>query len=93
MAGQTPPYHGPVAELVERITGPALVGGEVPSAMIDALTDRPDVIVLPPAVRRRRPGALAELAWARLLAGERDDNALEPLYLHGDGGGQRAVLP
>jgi tRNA threonylcarbamoyladenosine biosynthesis protein TsaB len=91
---ESPPYHGPVAGLVERITGPALVGGEVPSAMIDALTDRPDVIVLPPAVRRRRPGALAELAWARLLAGERDDpHALEPLYLHGDGGGQRALLP
>jgi tRNA threonylcarbamoyladenosine biosynthesis protein TsaB len=88
------PYHGPVAGLVERITGPALVGGEVPSAMIDALTDRPEVVVLPPATRRRRPGALAELAWARLRAGERDDpHALEPLYLHGDGGGQRALLP
>jgi tRNA threonylcarbamoyladenosine biosynthesis protein TsaB len=89
-----PAVHGPVAEVVERITGPALVGGEVPSAMIDALTGRPEVMILPPAVRRRRPGALAELAWARLLAGQRDDPyALEPLYLHGDGGGQRAVLP
>jgi tRNA threonylcarbamoyladenosine biosynthesis protein TsaB len=88
------PYHGPVAALVERITDPALVAGEAPPAMIDALTDRADVIVLPPAVRPRRPGALAELAWARLRAGDVDDPfALEPLYLHGDGGGQRAVLP
>jgi hypothetical protein len=62
--------------------------------MIDALTGRPGVTVLPPAMRLRRPGALAELAWARLLAGAVDDpDGLEPLYLHGDGGGQRALLP
>jgi len=89
-----PPFHGPVGRLVERIAGPALVGGEVPPAMIDALRDRPDVVVLTPAALLRRPGALAELGWARLLAGAADDPVtLEPLYLHGDGGGQRAVLP
>lgn len=93
-AAAGPPFHGPVGPLVERITGPALVSGEVPPAMIDALRDRPHVIVLTPALRLRRPGALAELGWARLLAGAVDDPvALEPLYLHGDGGGQRVLLP
>jgi tRNA threonylcarbamoyladenosine biosynthesis protein TsaB len=42
------------------------------------------VTVLSPALRVRRPGALAELAWARFQAGQADDPiALEPIYLHG----------
>lgn len=36
-----------------------------------------------PAQSTRRPGVLAELAWARWQAGESDDIAmLSPLYLH-----------
>jgi len=88
------PIHGPIESIVERIAGPALVVGEVPRAMIEALEDRLEVTVLPPAVRLRRPAALAELAWGRLQVGAVDDPiGLEPLYLHGEGGGQRAVLP
>lgn len=88
-----PARHGPIAEVVAQMDGPALIGGEVPPEMIVALAARPDLTLLPPALRLRRPGVLAELAWSRLLAGQADDPvAIEPLYLHGDGGGQRALL-
>lgn len=40
-------------------------------------------LFLPPALNVRRAGVLAELAWARLQAGETDDPAtLAPIYLH-----------
>jgi tRNA threonylcarbamoyladenosine biosynthesis protein TsaB len=41
------------------------------------------VRLLSPALSLRRPAALAELAWQRLVAGESDDlHSLEPFYLH-----------
>lgn len=80
--------HGSVADIVASMsmTGPALVCGEVTPAAQATLANQPGLTLLPPATRRRRAGALAELAWARLQAGESDDPAqLAPLYLHGGG--------
>ena len=48
------------------------------------------------SVRRSRLRRMAEdgnALAARLLPVVDDPHALEPLYLHGDGGGQRALLP
>jgi tRNA threonylcarbamoyladenosine biosynthesis protein TsaB len=89
---ESPPYHGSVAGLVAHIVGPAVVAGEVPPDMTEALAQVIDVVVPSGALRRRRPGVLAELAWRRWRAGQADDPfTLEPHYLHGDGGGERAV--
>lgn len=75
--------HGPAAGLLECVCGPALICGEFPPAIGEALAAMPGVAVLSPANRRRRAGAVAELAWARLLSNQPDDPiTLEPLYLH-----------
>lgn len=90
----TVPYHGTVAGLVGQIAGPALVTGEVPREMIDALAQHPDIVIPSAALRLRRAGVLAELAWRRWRAGQADDPfTLEPLYAPGDSGGERAVHP
>lgn len=83
------PIHGPVERLLELIAGPALVCGELSPAAEAALTGQPGVIVPGPALRRRRAGSLAELAWTRLCAGQTDDPVtLEPIYLHGGEAGK-----
>lgn len=42
-----------------------------------------NVVLMSPAAQLRRAGYLAELAWQRLLRGERDDPvSLAPVYLH-----------
>ena len=81
---QATPVHGPVAALLERLDGPALVCGELSTAALTALAGRAETLVPGAALRRRRPGCLAELAWDRLRAGQADDPVtLEPVYLHG----------
>lgn len=68
------PRNTTVAELRES-TGDALVAGEI------ELLDGFDAVELPAGGRVEQ---IARLAWARLLAGERDDAALlEPVYAHG----------
>lgn len=62
----------------------ALVCGDLDRATEEAIgAVAPGVTIPPPGVRIRRPGALAALAWRRILTGESDDLvALEPIYLH-----------
>lgn len=81
-------------ELAALIGGPTMICGELPFdrlAVWRAAT--PDARVASPALGARRAGFLAEIAWTRLRAGERDDPAtLEPIYLHG-ATGAGAVRP
>ena len=70
-----------VCALLER---PTLVCGEFDHSLADALQEgAPEqAIVASPATATRRAGCLAELAWRRLSAGERDDlSTLSPIYL------------
>lgn len=61
-----------------------IVTGELAPNLAVALASVPGVVVPPRAQRLRRPGILAELAWARWLNGDTDDPAtLQPVYLHG----------
>jgi tRNA threonylcarbamoyladenosine biosynthesis protein TsaB len=73
-----------LAELCAVIEGPALFCGELDEAIrkqiVTLLGKRADFAS--PAANLRRAGLLAELAWQRLAAGERDDPVtLEPVYL------------
>jgi tRNA threonylcarbamoyladenosine biosynthesis protein TsaB len=62
----------------------AIVCGDVDGAAAEAICSTAPGVTIPPAgIRIRRPGALAALAWRRILTGESDDLvALEPIYLH-----------
>lgn len=73
-----------LAELAAAIDGPALFCGdldaETRTALRRLLGER--ALFPSPAANLRRPAYLAELAWLRLSAGERDAIAtLEPIYL------------
>lgn len=70
--------------LAGSLTEPTLICGEVDTSLAEALREsNPDnAIVAGPALRARRPGFLAELAWQRFVSGERDDlTSLSPIYL------------
>lgn len=71
--------------LAATIVEPTLVCGELDAATAGRLAElAPDASIAPPALRERRAACLAELAWARLGAGDVDDPVtLEPVYLHG----------
>lgn len=73
-----------IEQLAAFVQTPICVVGEVAGAttrhITEALGDMAQVAPL--AAARRRTGALAELGWARLQAGDVDDAAsLSPLYL------------
>lgn len=69
--------------LLEEVTGPVIVCGELTPVERQKLTEKPGIRLLSPAQSVRRPAILAELAWARWLAGNVDDEAtLAPIYLH-----------
>ncbi len=83
-AAQAPPALSTVEDLAGALDGPAIFAGEISPADRAALraASRPGIHVLPPALALRRAGYLAELAAARLEAGEHDDPAtLSPIYL------------
>ena len=64
--------------------GELIVTGELSAELVAALSELPGLVIPPVSQRVRRPGALAELAWARWLRHDTDDPAaLEPVYLHG----------
>jgi tRNA threonylcarbamoyladenosine biosynthesis protein TsaB len=70
--------------LADALDEPVVFAGELSPADRGILTrqlgDR--ARCLPPALAMRRAGCLAELAWLRFAAGERDDAAaLSPIYL------------
>ena len=62
-----------------------LFAGEIDETLREAIVASLDVnaVLASPAGQLRRAGFLAELGWARLQRGERDDPAaLAPIYLH-----------
>ncbi len=66
------------AELFAQIEEPALLVGEIETANLPANTQ---LAIPAPALHLRRAGFLADLAWARLRAGQTDDpTLLQPLY-------------
>ena len=74
--------------LAALIDEPTLVCGELPFGQFDDWRQAAaQARIASPALGARRAGFLAEIAWARLRAGVRDDLAtLEPIYVHGSGG-------
>ena len=76
---------GDIDQLAGRLTGPALVCGELSPAdrnkIVEAAGD--SVRLIPPAFSLRRAAFLADLAWQRLERGEQDDVvSLSPIYIH-----------
>ncbi len=73
-----------VAALIGRIETPTIFCGEIEPTVVAEIESRLGSLafVQPPAACLRRAGYLAELAWQRGQAGERDDLALlQALYL------------
>lgn len=70
--------------LAERIDTPSLVCGELSEEERRLLSRKRRMVTLAtPARSLRRPSFLAEIAWKRWMAGQRDDPAvLAPIYLH-----------
>jgi tRNA threonylcarbamoyladenosine biosynthesis protein TsaB len=81
------PLNGTPAELIARcgaFAAGVTVTGELGDALVSDLMSLPGIAVPGSALRPRRPGHLAALAWARLSRGEADDlGSLAPVYLHG----------
>jgi tRNA threonylcarbamoyladenosine biosynthesis protein TsaB len=74
-----------IAALAAPISRPTLIAGDLAPADREqlAVLTGGQAVLLPPALSIRRPGYLAEIAWDRFAAGERDDLAtLSPIYLH-----------
>ncbi len=71
-------------ELISRLSVPTRLCGELDAEARRRLeAESAYARLVSPAQSTRRPGVLAELAWARWQAGEHDDlAALSPLYLH-----------
>jgi tRNA threonylcarbamoyladenosine biosynthesis protein TsaB len=72
------------ADLLTELQDPILVCGETSPTLVAELDKAASrgVVVAAPAASARRPGYLAELAWARFAAGESDDlQSLAPIYL------------
>jgi tRNA threonylcarbamoyladenosine biosynthesis protein TsaB len=70
-----------------------IVCGDVDEGAAEAMRAIAPGVMIPSAgIRVRRPGALAALAWRRILRGESDDLiALEPIYLHTSASAPRAT--
>lgn len=80
-----PATHGTATEIATLLADypSPIVCGELDAAAGVIEAAAPGAIIPPIGVRERRPGALAALAWRRILAGDIDDLvALEPVYLH-----------
>ncbi len=81
-----PAAHGTGAEIGAVLAAypSVIVCGDVDGATAEAICAAAPGTTMPPVgVRIRRPGALAALAWRRILTGAPDDLvALEPIYLH-----------
>jgi tRNA threonylcarbamoyladenosine biosynthesis protein TsaB len=72
-----------VQGLFDDVKSPSIVCGELTSEDRHKMKENAEVHLVSPAQSVRRPAILAELAWARLQAGEVDDEAsLAPIYLH-----------
>lgn len=77
------PRNGTIEDLRAALPDGAstVVAGELSEQQADLLGQDDRIILPPPALRQRRPAALAEIAWARLQRGDTDDPAsLQPFY-------------
>ena len=75
--------HRRFHELAEGLIEPTLLVGDLPEHVAQELRDDPNVILLPPATRRRRASILIDMVHRRWLEGAADDlAALEPIYVH-----------
>ena len=74
-------------QLIASLQEPAFICGELDLQLRQELQQaRADIVLASPAAAVRRPGYLAELAWKRFVAGERDDlTSLAPIYLQSVG--------
>jgi tRNA threonylcarbamoyladenosine biosynthesis protein TsaB len=84
-AASTPAALASIPALAATIHRPTLIAGELATSDREQLAGLSGgwAVLLPPALSMRRPGCLAEIAWTRYAAGERDDPAsLSPIYLH-----------
>lgn len=82
--GRVGPFHNLALDELLRFDGPLFVCGDVDDAARTLLIREQGAAVsfAQGLENVRRPAALAEIAWQRLAAGERDDVvALEPIYL------------
>jgi tRNA threonylcarbamoyladenosine biosynthesis protein TsaB len=71
-------------ELPEGLVEKTLLAGEIPANADAELLTAPNIQFPELALRTRRPGYVAEIAWRRWQAGEDDElAALEPAYVHG----------
>ena len=79
-------YHlSAVDALAGEIHEPTLFSGEILPENAERLRSLlgDHFLLAPPAMRLRRAGMLAEIAWGRYQTGEADDPAtLTPIYLH-----------
>lgn len=74
-----------VEELLQRMTGPTLVAGELTANARESLEEASQVQLASPISSLRSPAFLAQLAWQKWQEGERDDpSTLSPIYLHRD---------
>jgi len=72
------------ADLADSFQEPTLICGELDLQLTETLgaVAAERAVIASPALSMRRAGCLAELAWQRFSAGERDDLAsLSPIYL------------
>jgi tRNA threonylcarbamoyladenosine biosynthesis protein TsaB len=80
------PVNGTIDELASAIGSRAeqiIVAGNLTDSQADRIKQIAGAIVPNPSARKRKPGALAEIAWTRWSNGEIDDPiALAPVYLH-----------
>lgn len=78
----TDPYITNFDDLAKQIDKPSLCTGEINNEAERILRHGSKARVVSPATRVRRAGYLAEIATARLDAGDQDDpDVLEPIYL------------
>lgn len=85
----SPPRNATVADLLAGLPEGAatVVTGELSVEQVEVLRQDERVILPPPALRHRRPAAVAEIAWDRFQRGDTDDPAaLHPLYAGRDQG-------
>jgi tRNA threonylcarbamoyladenosine biosynthesis protein TsaB len=71
-------------DLIALLREPTLICGEIDQPLAEALCNRAAerAVIASPALSMRRAGYLAELAWQRFCAGERDPlSSLAPIYL------------
>jgi tRNA threonylcarbamoyladenosine biosynthesis protein TsaB len=74
-------------DLIALLQEPTFICGELDAHLVEVLRTvaverAPRVVIASPALSMRRAGHLAELAWQRFSAGERDElSSLTPIYL------------